>query len=52
MGQGGLACCSPRGRKELDSTELSLNDTYFNINMKLSYKVTVHINFFSNATTV
>ena len=20
-GQGGLACCSPRGRKELDTTE-------------------------------
>ena len=28
-GQGGLACCSPRGRKELDTTE-RLNWTELN----------------------
>ena len=28
-GQGGLACCSPRGRKESDTTERPNSDTFF-----------------------
>ena len=32
-GQGGLACCSPRGCKELDTTE-QLNDNKANIIVK------------------
>ena len=30
-GQGGLACCSPWGRKELDTTELNCISGMYNI---------------------
>ena len=30
-GQGGLACCSPWGHKELDTTELTLIEPYVHL---------------------
>ena len=35
-GQGSLACCSPRGRKESDTTECLNNNKFSSVNMSES----------------
>ena len=45
-GQGGLACCSPWGRKELDTTErLNSNTTYMWMVLLLAAEIPLNRDF-------